>query len=228
MSDQTGFLFRSDNGVACTVYVPRDVEPVGTILFLHGRGECGTNGTLPLVVGLPRWLMLRPQRWPFAVVIPQKPDEERAWLDYADAVLAHLDGSLAGLGLDAGRVVLTGLSQGGNGALQVGAREPDRFRAVVPVCGFPEFAFREPTDRQGHIDRIADALWRTPMRLYHGEADTVVPVGESIDVHTALRERGSTALLETLPGVNHNAWDPAYGESDLAEWFVEVLEAVVD
>ncbi|MEM9166618.1 MAG: prolyl oligopeptidase family serine peptidase [Planctomycetota bacterium] len=219
----SGFLFQDQNGIACTVYVPRDVEPIGTLVFLHGSGECGSNGTLQLTVGLPRWLMLQPQRWPFAVVIPQKPEQDRPWLDYHDAVLGHLDRSVEAFGLDARRVALTGLSQGGNGAFQIGARAASRFRAVVPVCGFAEFNFRNPSDRAGHVERIADALGATPMRIYHGEADTVVPAQESVDIHAALQARGSNALLELYPGVGHNAWDLAYGDSDMAEWLAELL-----
>lgn len=223
MNNHAGFLFRSPNGIPCTTYIPRDAKPIGTILFLHGRGECGTNSTLQLTTGLPRWLMLEPHRWPFAVVIPQKPDTDRPWLDYDTQVIEHLDRTLDDRKLDPGRVILTGLSQGGNGSLQLGAAMPERFRAVVPVCGFPDFNFRKPTDRQGQIDRIADALKHMPMRLYHGEADSVVPVRDSIDMHAALQARGSTAVLETYPGVDHNSWDKAYGESDLAEWFAELL-----
>ncbi len=223
MTMSTGFLFRTPNAIPCTVYVPRDAQPIGTVLFLHGRGECGTNGTLQLTTGLPRWLMLEPERWPFAVVVPQKPDPERPWLDYHDSVLEHLDRSINENDLDEDKIVLTGLSQGGNGALQIGARVASRFRAVVPVCGFPEFDFNNPRDREGHIRRLAEGLEHMPMRLYHGEADSVVPVEDSIDMHAALQARGSTAVLETYPGVDHNSWDKAYGESDLAEWFVELL-----
>lgn len=219
-----GFLFRTPNPIACSVYVPRDAPPAGTVLFLHGRGECGTNGTLQLTVGLPRWLMLQPERWPAVVVIPQKPDQSVPWHGYMDAVLAHLDAARAEHGVGAGRVVLTGLSQGGNGALRIGSMAPERFAAVAPVCGFPRFFNAEPETEDAQIlERIARALRGTPMRLYHGEADDVIAADESRRVHGALRARGSDALLETYPGVGHNCWDRAYGESDLPEWLIASL-----
>lgn len=224
--DTTGFLFREPNDIPCMVYLPRAVRPVGTILFLHGRGECGTTGVKPLVTGLPRWLMLQPERWPFAVVIPQKPDELQPWHHYQDAVVAHLDGAIADHVLDPDRVVLTGLSQGGNGAMRIGAHAADRFRAVAPVCGFARFFHTEPESQDAAIVAdSADALATMPMRIYHGEADDVILPEESIKLHKALQARGSNAVLELYPGVNHNSWDKAYGESDLAEWFVEVLAA---
>ena len=224
MNTHTGFLFREPNDIPCMVYIPRAIRPVATLLFLHGRGECGTTGLKPLITGLPRWLMLQPERWPFAVVIPQKPDELLPWHHYQDAVIANLDGAIADHGLDAERVGLTGLSQGGNGAMRIGASFPERFRAIVPVCGFPRFFHTEPESQDDDIvNTVADRLATMPVRLYHGEADDVIPADESIKLHRALQQRGSNALLEVYPGVNHNAWDKAYGESDLAEWFRSVL-----
>ncbi|MEO1534477.1 MAG: prolyl oligopeptidase family serine peptidase [Planctomycetota bacterium] len=221
----TGFLFRKPNAVPCTVYLPRDAKPVGTLLFLHGRGECGTNGTRPLLVGLPRWLMAQPERWPFAVVIPQKPDELLPWRHYQDAVMTHLDEAIAEHGLDANRVAITGLSQGGNGAMRIGADFADRFRAVAPVCGFPRFFHTEPESADAAIVAdVADKLAAKPVRLYHGEADDVILPEESIKLHKALQDRGSNAVLELYPGVNHNSWDQAYGESDLAEWFADIMQ----
>lgn len=219
-----GFLFRPTTEVACLVFLPRDRSPIGTLLFLHGRGECGTTGLLPLVTGLPRWIMLQPERWPFAVVIPQKPDPNQPWHRYQDAVLGHLDSAITQHGLDRDRVAITGLSQGGNGALRIGSAVPSRFRAVAAVCGFARFFDTEPvSEEQAIVDRIAEGLAGVPVRLYHGEADTVIPADESRRVHRALRERGSNALLELYPDVDHNAWDRAYGESDLAEWLARLL-----
>ncbi|MEM9662284.1 MAG: prolyl oligopeptidase family serine peptidase [Planctomycetota bacterium] len=224
MNDTTGFLFRKPEGVPCTVYLPRDTKPIGTILFLHGRGECGTDGTRSLLVGLPRWLMLEPHRWPFAVIIPQKPDELLPWHHYEKAVMAHVDAAISDHNLDNNRVALTGLSQGGNGAMRIGAVFAERFRAVVPVCGFPRFFHTEPESEDAAIvAEVADKLANTPVRLYHGEADDVILPEESIKLHKALQERGSSAVLELYPGVNHNSWDKAYGESDLPEWFAEIL-----
>jgi predicted peptidase len=221
--DTTGFLFRQPNGIPCTLYLPRDAKPLGTILFLHGRGECGTNSTRQLTTGLPRWLMLEPERWPFAVVIPQKPDFDAPWTDYQSQVFEHLDACIAEAKLDPDRTVITGLSQGGHGTFHIAASHPERFRGAAPVCGFASWNFRESPRDAETVARLAEPLAQMPMRIYHGEADDVVPAEESAAIHAALRERGSSALLETYPGVNHNSWDKAYGESDLAEWFAELL-----
>ena len=64
-----------------------------------------------------------------------------------------------------------------------------------------------------------------PLRLFHGDADSTVPISCSQEVHAALVQRGSTcATMHVLPGVEHDSWDAAYGDSDLAEWLCGQLE----
>src|SRR5687767_4476676 len=59
-----------------TVYVPGGFEPRRTpgILFLHGRGESGTDNVRPSQHGLPLAIRIAPEQWPCLVVVPQKMD----------------------------------------------------------------------------------------------------------------------------------------------------------
>jgi predicted peptidase len=52
----------------------------------------------------------------------------------------------------------------------------------------------------------------------HGDADVVVPVDQSRKIALALEAVGSDVHYTELPGVNHNAWDAAYANTDLIEW----------
>ena len=71
--------------------------------------------------------------------------------------------------------------------------------------------------------RFWESLRRTPMRLYHGEADRIVPVERSREMLAALKEKGADATLETYASVGHQAWDAAFSRSDLAEWLVRQM-----
>ena len=79
---ETGFLNRTlfVHGVSYRyqVYLPEDwrrddhkLWPV--ILFLHGRGERGSEGMWQTQSGLPQDVRDHPERWPFVIVMPQCP-----------------------------------------------------------------------------------------------------------------------------------------------------------
>lgn len=218
------FAPRAPNPLPCLVYRPQGCAPLGVLLFLHGSEECGTDARLPLRTGLPVWLEAEPHRWPLVVVVPQKPDKQRPWHQYEAAVLSHLDAVVAETGLSRDRVVLVGLSQGGHGALHIGARNPRRFDAVVSLCGFSRFPPTGASHTEASVvDRVADGLRHQCTRLFHGEEDDAVPVEKSHAVYAALRARGADASLTVFPHTGHNCWDTAFGHTELAEWLAERL-----
>ena len=79
---ETGFLNRKLelHGVTYRyqVYLPEewrrdDHKQWPVILFLHGRGERGSEGMWQTQIGLPQAIRDHPERWPFIVVMPQCP-----------------------------------------------------------------------------------------------------------------------------------------------------------
>ena len=79
---ETGFLNRRIelHGVnyRFQVYLPEewrrdDHKQWPIILFLHGRGERGTEGMWQTQIGLPQAVRDHPDRWPFIIVMPQCP-----------------------------------------------------------------------------------------------------------------------------------------------------------
>ncbi|MDD5678767.1 MAG: alpha/beta hydrolase [Kiritimatiellae bacterium] len=61
-----------------------------------------------------------------------------------------------------------------------------------------------------------------PMLLIHGDADTIVPVEETIAFYEALRSIGVDATLRILPGIGHG-WDSALTSGDVAAFFERTL-----
>ncbi|MEP0846828.1 MAG: prolyl oligopeptidase family serine peptidase [Phycisphaerae bacterium] len=219
----TGFLFRtlpadSAAGIAAemkyVVYVPRDYDP-GTswpvILFLHGRGECGHDGQKQVAQGIGTSLLWNADRWPFIVILPQKPDEQAAWEQYDDALMRIIELAAREYRIDRDRIALTGLSQGGHGVWALAARRPDAWSALVPICGYARsFEPREIAARIRHI----------PTWAFHGDADDVVPPQETQAIVEALRAAGGAPRLTVYPGVNHNSWDRAYADPELPRWLL--------
>lgn len=232
-----GVLFRSiaAEGIAenrYAIYVPRDLDPAApapAILFLHGRGECGTEGTRHLNVGLLPAVLADPGRWPFIIILPQKPDEDSTWAEHTELAMACLAATTREFRVDPSRIYLTGLSQGGAGTWAIAAEHPRMFAAIAPVCGFvhdsggAERRFGSAAARA----RIAAALAgvKIPVWAFHGEKDDVIPPVHTRDMVAALREAGlgEDRLRATyFPQANHNAWDPAYrGQgAELAIWLL--------
>ncbi len=217
------------------IYVPRDLDlssPAPTLLFLHGYGECGTNGSHQLTVGLPPAVMRSPERWPFVIVVPQKPEHNAEWEDFEDAVFAMLDLAASEFNADADRVAITGLSQGGHGTIAIASRNPGRFAAAAPVCGYTARRFHEGerdvrgdvTAQTPEVVRAAEALAGTPVWLFHGGVDDVVLPAESESLHEALVDAGNAdAKLTIFARANHNSWDAAYNESGLWDWLAKQL-----
>jgi predicted peptidase len=234
---ETGFLDRSVTvaGVEYRyqVYVPRGFNRKQTwpvIVALHGGGEYGSDGMRHTNVGLAPAIRRNPDRFPAIVIFPQaKADGKPGWqLDGGEAAMAALDKALKEFKGDAKRVVLTGLSAGGNGTWSLASRYPQKFAAIVPVCGFvSEFRGRSsavlyPALAPGDdpFAEIAKKVALLPIQIFHGAKDDVVLPDESRKMFDALKKLGAKVGYTELPNANHNAWDPSYSSAELIAWML--------
>jgi predicted peptidase len=166
------------------VYVPAQYSrarrwPV--ILFLHGSGERGTDGLLQTSIGLGEGIRRHAERWPAIAVFPQAPPGHRWHGKVAHLALATLDRTLHEFSTDSDRVYLVGLSAGGNGVWNLAYRTPERFAALVAVCGWvmPTPERQEailPPDSGRPYPIIAQRIRSLPVWFWHGDRDAVVPV----------------------------------------------------
>ncbi len=214
---ETGFItksFKNADGHESkyVVFVPHDYDgkkeyPV--ILFLHGAGETKGGTKMPAQVGIGPAIKKQEKTFPFIVVIPQA--ETRGWgADTANAkrALAMLDETMKAYKTDEKRVYLTGLSMGGMGTWSNAIAHPDRWAAIVPICG------------RGDSSKVA-AIKDVPCWCFHGDADTAVPVSGSRDMIEALKKAGGNPKYTEYPKVGHNSWDRAYGTKELWTWLLE-------
>jgi predicted peptidase len=236
---ETGFLDRTLvlHGAShkYQVFVPADWSPARpgpVILFLHGIGERGSDGRLQTQAGLPKAVRAEPSRFPAVIVMPQCPDQ-RWWTDpeMEELALAALDAAAGEFDADPKRVYLTGLSMGGFGTWDLAARHPGRFAAVVPVCGgiavpdkliqeHPEVAPFQRPDAPASYSEAARKLGSTPVWIFHGAADDVVPVEQARKMNEALKASSGEVRYTEYPGIGHNSWDKAYAEPELMAWLL--------
>ena len=212
------------------VYAPRDWSadkawPV--IVYLHGAGERGDDPKRPTQTGLGPIAWRSKGTLPAIIVFPQAP-EDSFWgmPENNQRVLAMLDEVMAKYHGDPTRVYLTGNSLGGFGTWFLGALHPERFAALVPICGgvrgkaprgdAPFAAF--PDDKRAA--EIARRIGKTPVWIFHGKRDWLVPVAYSRELATALKEAGGDVRYTEYPDLGHNSWDRAYADPELMRWLL--------
>jgi predicted peptidase len=235
---ETGFLNRAvtigGKPVRYQVYVPFDYTPAKNwpvILFLHGAGERGTDGLRQTQVGLGTAIRENARWFPAIVVLPQAPPGKIWGGGVGEGALAALEQSIGEFHGDRTRLYLTGISMGGYGAWTLALYHPTMFAAIVAVCGgvLPPVHFKQlgvPLSDPDPYAGVAQRLAGTPAWLFHGAADSVVPVTESRRLHAAFEKAGSRVNYTEYPGVGHNSWDPAFSDSKLWEWLFVQRRAV--
>jgi predicted peptidase len=195
------------------------------ILFLHGTGERGSDGVKPTQAGIGPYLRQHLTDFPAIVVFAQAPDG-RDWNGLAaDIALAELDAASKEFNGDHNRTYLTGLSMGGYGVWELALMQPQRFAALVPICG----ALRAPSDEldlfvtqlAGEADpyaALARRLKGVPTWIFHGAKDDLVLPHDDRLTYAALQAAGGDVRYTEFPDANHNAWDPAYATPELWQW----------
>ena len=204
-------LKRAGQNRKYSLYVPKEYDgktPLPVILFLHGSGERGMDGIAPTVAGIGPAILKSPDSFPAIVIFPQAKKTWKAGSPDAADALAALDEVQSEWNTDPRRVILTGLSMGGEGAWQIGARYPERFAAVVPVCG------------RCKVD-LAPSLAKRPVWSVIGDLDKLEPLQETRAMIQALRQAGATPKYTEYRSVPHNSWDRAYNNADLIAWMLK-------
>ncbi len=203
--------FETSDGasVAYLLYLPKDYDlekKSPLILFLHGRGE--SYGELSLVAkwGPPRFAA-RGDELSYVLVSPQcpgndswnKPTQQKRLIELLDHIAKTYS-------IDEEHICLTGLSMGGHGSWRMAADQPQRFSAVVPICGGGD-----PAD--------AEKLKDLPIWVFHGDRDGAVPFQRSVDMVEAIKEAGGDKIRFTsLEHIGHNCWSAAYATPELFDW----------
>ena len=217
---ETGFLERTIAGpdgkpVKYSVFVPHDYspeKPVPVILFLHGAGTVGNDGMRQTTVGIGKAIRARERTFPAIVVFPQAQKREHDMLstwnpDRPEGVraLAILDSVQREFKTDPNRTYLTGISMGGYVVWALAAGHPNRWAAIVPICG------------GGDRESVA-AIKHIPCWTFHGADDPAVRAGNSRAMIEALKKAGGDPRYTEFPGVRHNCWDQAYASDELWNW----------
>lgn len=230
---ETGFLNRTldyhGNAYHFQIYLPEDFRrddrrqwPI--ILFLHGRGERGSEGMWQTQIGLPEAVRDHPERWPFIIVMPQC-TQGHFWTDpeMMGMAMSALDQETAEFHADGARTYLTGLSLGGYGAWELARAYPRRWAAIAIAAGgiFWSYAPNRWREVATLPAEYAQALDRTPIWSFHGSDDPVVPEREDEVMYSAFKAAGGHYRLWIYQGLKHDCWFRAFNEPELPRWLLQ-------
>jgi predicted peptidase len=179
-------------------------SPAPLLIYLHGSGERGSDLSRICRHGPPA-LVVKGKDFPYFVLSPQCPRRAVWDPDALDALLGHV---LKTCPVDEDRVWLTGISMGGYGTWDWGTASPERFAALVPICG------------AGRPFLAAERLRSMPIWGFHGARDTVVPLRAHEETIKAIRSAGGTPRFTVYPTAGHDSWTTTFQNPELYTWLL--------
>ncbi|CCG98939.1 phospholipase/carboxylesterase [Fibrella aestuarina BUZ 2] len=175
------------------------------LIYLHGGSQRGHDLNQLKGYGPPKEVA-GGRAFPFIIAAPQCPDGKywstENWFDtlYTELTTRYR--------IDPRRIYLTGISMGGYGAWQTAVAYPDRFAAIVPLCG--------GCDDSTQICRIRNV----PVWAFHGAADDVIPISETERLARRLKACKGKVTFTRLAGQGHSI-EYLYEGKTLYNWLLK-------
>lgn len=186
-------------------YYPSQETKHPLILFLHGAGERGNDLEELKQHGIPK-IAEEHIDFPFIAVSPQCPKNSN-WNELSEKVFEMLNEIISKYKIDEDRIYLTGISMGGFGTWNLATLYPDKFAAIVPICG-------------GGNTSLAYRLKNLPIWVFHGAKDNIVPINYSEEMVKKVREYNPEVIFTIYPNTGHDSWTQTYNNPELYKWLL--------
>jgi predicted peptidase len=219
------------------IYVPKGVEPshkMAVMLYLHGSDERGNDNESQLS-GLAPLIIDNPKYFRFIIVFPQCP-AGRFWdKEMIERAMAELDQTVKEFSIAESRLDLAGFSLGGYGVWTAAAMYPGKFAAIVPMSGRVLPRPTERTNVDQEILKLADEpdpftafakkIGNTPVWIFHGAHDPIVPVENSRQMARAFKEVGNNRAKYTeFKNTGHVSLNAVFSDQEFFEWLAKQSE----
>lgn len=191
------------------LYLPNDYSAAKAayplVIYLHGGSQRGNDLSKLKTYGLPH-LVEKGHNFDFIIASPQCPDGKFWSTDnWFDSLYAELSIKYR---IDAKRVYLTGISMGGHGAWQTAVAYPDKFAAIVPLCG--------GCDDSTQICRIREL----PVWTFHGTADSTISIDETERLVKRLEHCSNRVKFTRLANEGHSI-EYLYEDKTIYDWLLK-------
>jgi len=178
------------------------------IIYLHGSTDTVSRDI--------SWYQDNVQKEnPCFVLTPKTTEANQGWgntweskhTPAIEKTLSLLDSLIKKYNIDQDRLYLYGISMGAFGTFSILAKEPNKFAGAYAVCGGSNLEV---------ASRIVTPLW-----IFHGSEDDVVPVRLSSNMYDEMIKCGNKTVRYTeYATVKHNSWKNATREKTLTKWLL--------
>jgi predicted peptidase len=197
-------------GMRYGLFKPKDYDAkrkYPLVVYLHGSTDTVSRDL--------NWYQESSQKeFPCLVLTPKCEEGDQGWGNTwreqhtaaTAKTLSLTDSLIKSYSIDTNRLYLYGISMGGFGVFSILQKDSGKFAAAFAVCG-------------GSSPKAAAKIKGTPLWIFHGAMDDVVPVHLSRDIYKEIVKLGGKLVQYTeYPGVKHNSWENVSREKTLSKW----------
>lgn len=206
---QSGSSAKASKKYGYLLYLPKSYSATKAayplVIYLHGGSQRGSDLNKLKVYGLPH-LVDQGREFNFIIASPQCPDGKFWSTDnWFDSLYAELTTRYR---VDPKRVYLTGISMGGYGTWQTAVAYPDKFAAIIPLCG--------GCDDSTQICRIR----QLPVWTFHGTADDLISIDETARLVRRLNQCDGKVKFTRLENEGHSI-QYLYEKAEMYDWLLK-------
>lgn len=189
------------------VYLPEKIEEnMPLLFFLHGIGERGENIENIEKYALPKYM--NKFDIPYIVVAPQCTNNN-FWEYHLRDVEKVLEEVYKKYKYNKNRVCILGSSMGAFGAWNYIISRPNLFKGIVSISGGIML----------QLNQTLKPLKEKAILMYHGSADDIIDVNESIRAYNKLKNIDAKNIeLKIVENDNHFLTSHAFKDKYLYEW----------
>lgn len=193
------------------LYLPKDyvttTKAYPLMIYLGGGSQRGTDLNKLKTFGPPN-LIAKGQDFDFIIVSPQCP-EGKTWTSekWYDSLAIAL---IPKYRIDSNRIYVTGISIGGYGTWQAAMDYPDKFAAIIPLCGGINDSDTANISKIKHL----------PIWTFHGTADNMISIAETERIYKKLKGLKSQIRFTTIKNGGHGI-QYLYEDPKIYQWMLK-------
>lgn len=177
------------------------------ILYLHDYAGSINQGSDQVLNQSPLFYAASQVDFPFVVCAPMTTSQ--GW--DMEKLIVLLDAVEEQFATDPNKIFLTGIGDGADMVWMMGVFYPQRFAAIAPLAGIgdPQFA--------------QENLLETPVWIFHGKRDDIVPAEHSLKMFGALKGKNQNLNFTLYPDMGHDIGLEVYNQPLLYHWFLQCI-----